>query len=71
MAHEEDIKAIDLHAFGDAKQKGIYTAAYAIFFSRVQRQSSLDHFEVVLVKERFIDTKARVGVRAHVSKPTA
>ena len=40
-------------------------------FSRVRRQSNIDHFEVALVKEIFIDTKARVGVRAHVSKPTA
>ena len=32
MAHQKDIKAIDLHAFGGASQKGVSTAAYAIVF---------------------------------------
>ncbi len=31
-AHQEDIKAIDLHASEDASQKGVSTAAYAVVF---------------------------------------
>ncbi len=31
-AHQEDIKAIDLYAFGDASQKGVSTVACAVVF---------------------------------------
>ena len=31
-ANREDIKAIDLHAFGDASKKGVSTAVYAVVY---------------------------------------
>jgi hypothetical protein len=46
-AHQEDIKAKDLHAFGDTSQKGVSTAAYtctALFFYSCIRRCSRTRF---------------------------
>ena len=47
IKHQEEIEAIDLHAFGDASSKGVSTVVYA-----VKQQTSGGNQGLVLAKSR-------------------